>query len=329
MRRRDCLALAAPAALLAVAAPRVGAAQEAPWPQARPIRLLVGFPPGGGVDLLARVLAERLQAGLGQAVVVENRPGQAATLATEQGMRAAPDGYTLTMCNIGTMALNPALYRNYPVDPERDVQPVSRLVTYSLVFFVPASSPARTLGEFVALAKARPPGALNYGSAGAGGITHVAPEVFARAAGIALTHVPYRGSAPAMADLAGGRLDLQMDIWGVGEGNVQAGRVRALATSGEARSALAPDLPTAREAGVDYALSGWQGLIAPRGTPRPVVERLNAEVRRALADPEVVRRLAAQGNEAAPSSPEELAALIAADRRRMGEVIRAAGITAD
>lgn len=144
-----------------------------------------------------------------------------------------------------------------------------------------------------------------------------------------MTHVPYRGSAPAMTDVAAGRIDLQMDIWGVGEGNVQAGRVRALATSAAQRSTLAPGVPTAKEAGLDWSLSGWQAIIAPRGTPRPIVDRLNAEIRRVLADPDAIRRLAAQGNEPAPSTPEELAALIASDRARMGEVIRALGITAD
>jgi tripartite-type tricarboxylate transporter receptor subunit TctC len=312
-------------ALLGLLSAFPAAAQE--WPAARAIRLLVGFPPGGGVDLLARVIGERLGAVLGQSVVIENRPGQAATLATETGMRAAPDGYTLTMANIGTMTLNPALYRNYPINPERDVQPVSRLVTYSLFFFVPADGP-RTLADFIADARARP-GAVNYGSAGAGGITHVAPEIFAHAAGITMTHVPYRGSAPAITDVAGGRIGLQMDIWGVGEGNVQAGRVRALATSAAQRSSLAPDVPTAREAGLDWSLSGWQAIIAPRGTPRPIVDRLNAEIRRILADPDVVRRLAAQGYEPAPSTTEELGALIASDRARMGDVIRALGITAD
>ncbi len=312
-------------ALLGLLAASPAPAQE--WPHARPIRLLVGFPPGGGVDLLARVVGERLQAALGQAIVVENRPGQAATLATEMGMRSPPDGYTLTMANIGTMTLNPALYRNYPIDPGRDVQPISRLVTYSLFFFVPADGP-RTLADLIADARARP-GGVNYGSAGAGGITHVAPEIFARAAGVTMTHVPYRGSAPAMTDVAAGRIDLQLDIWGVGEGNVQAGRVRALATSAAQRSALAPGVPTAKEAGLDWSLSGWQAIIAPRGTPRPIVDRLNAEIRRILADPDAIRRLAAQGNEPAPSTPEELAALIASDSARMGEVIRALGITAD
>jgi tripartite-type tricarboxylate transporter receptor subunit TctC len=321
--RRILLALTCLVGGLLAAVPAM--AQE--WPTTRPIRLLVGFPPGGGVDLLARVIGERVGAALGQVIVIENRPGQAATLATEVGMRSPPDGYTLTMANIGTMTLNPALSRNYPIDPERDVQPISRLVTYSLFCFVPADGP-RTLAEFIADARARP-GAVNYGSAGAGGITHVAPEIFARAAGVTMTHVPYRGSAPAITDVAAGRINLQMDIWGVGEGNVQAGRVRALATSAAQRSSLAPDVPTAREAGLDWSFSGWQAIVAPRGTPRPIVDRLNAEIRRILADPDVVRRLAAQGNEPAPSTPEELGALIASDRRRMGEVIRALGITAD
>ena len=164
------------------------------WPS-KPIRLLVGFPPGGGVDLLARLLADKLASGLGQPVVVENRPGQAAAVATELGARAAPDGHTLLMANIGTMALNPAIYPNYPVNPVRDFAPVSRLVTYSLVIFVPADAAPASLTELVAMARARP-GQLNYGSAGNGGITHIAGELFKRAAGVDLVHVPYKRQRP-------------------------------------------------------------------------------------------------------------------------------------
>jgi tripartite-type tricarboxylate transporter receptor subunit TctC len=316
MRRRPLLAL------LALPLPRPALAQES-WPS-RPIRLLVGFPPGGGVDLLARVLAEKLQAGLGQPVVIENRPGQAAGLATEIGARAAPDGYTLLMSNIGTMTINPHLYRNY-LDTTREVTPISPLVTYNVFVFTPAELPARTLAEFVALARARP-GQLNYGSAGAGGITHIAAELLNRAAGMSLVHVPYRGSAPAMTDVAANRVQMQTDIWGVGEAMVQSGRVRALAVSGAARSPLAPGVPTAREAGIDYELTGWQAMVGPAGLPRPIVDRVNAELRRALADPEVAGRIRAQGNEPAPSTPEELARLIAAGRETMGGVIRDAGI---
>ena len=307
---------------------RPAAAQEAPYPS-RPVRILVGFPPGGGVDLLARVLAQRLQDRMGQPFIVENRPGQAGTLSTELGARSVADGYTLIMVNIGIMTLNPHLYRNYPLDPRRDLAPISRLVTNSFFFFVPADLPARTLPEFVALARARP-GELNFGSAGAGGITHVAPEVFRRHVGVALTHVPYRGSAPAMTDLMAGRIQLQMDIWGVGEAAVQSGRVRALAISGPARSALAPDVPTAGEVlDPPFMLTGWQGMAAPAGTPRAIIDRLNAELRAALQDPEIARRLAAQGNDPAPSTPEEFRDLIAEYHSRMGEVIRAGGIVAD
>jgi tripartite-type tricarboxylate transporter receptor subunit TctC len=306
----------------------VAAQDAAPYPN-RPVRLLVGFPPGGGVDLLARVLAQRLQDRLGQPFVVENRPGQAGTLSTEYGAKSPPDGYTLLMVNIGIMTLNPHLYRNYPIDPRRDVAPISRLVTNSFFFFVPADLPVRTLAEFVAMAKARP-GQMNFGSAGAGGITHVAPEVFRRVVGIDIVHVPYRGSAPAMNDLMAGRTQLQMDIWGVGEGAVQSGRVRALAVSGPVRSTLAPDVPTAAEAvQPPFVLTGWQGMAAPAGTPRPIIDRLNAELRLALADPEIARRLLAQGNDPAPSTPEEFRDLIAEYYDRMGRVIREGGITAD
>jgi tripartite-type tricarboxylate transporter receptor subunit TctC len=319
MHRRTALSLLAAAAL-----PRPALAQDA-WP-ARPIRLLVGFPPGGGVDLLARVLAEKMQQGLGQPIVIENRPGQAAGLATELGARAAPDGYTLTMANIGTMTINPHLYRNY-LDTSRDVAPISRLVTYNVFVFVPAELPVRSLPDFVAYARARP-GQLNYGSAGSGGITHIAAELLNRAAGMQIVHVPYRGSAPAMADVAGARIQMQTDIWGVGEGMVQSGRVRAIAVSGRQRSPLAPEVPTAIEQGVPFELEGWQAMIGPAGLPRPIVDRVNAAIRAALADGDVAQRIRAQGNEPAPSTPEELAEMIARGRQAMGEVIRAAGIEA-
>jgi tripartite-type tricarboxylate transporter receptor subunit TctC len=319
MHRRTALSLVAAAGLA-----RPALAQEA-WP-ARPIRLLVGFPPGGGVDLLARVLAERMQQDLGQLIVIENRPGQAAGLATELGARAAPDGYTLTMANIGTMTINPHLYRGY-IDTTRELTPISRLVTYNVFVFVPADLPVRTLPEFVAFARARP-GQLNFGSAGSGGITHIAAELLNRAAEMQLVHVPYRGSAPAMADVAGGRIQMQTDIWGVGEGMVQSRRVRAIAVSGRSRSPLAPEVPTAVEQGVPFELEGWQAMIGPAGLPRPIVDRVNAALRAALADPGVAQRIRAQGNEPAPSTPEELAELIARGRHAMGEVIRAAGIEA-
>jgi tripartite-type tricarboxylate transporter receptor subunit TctC len=292
--------------------------------QDRTIRLLVGFPPGGGVDLLARVLAERLAPVLNATIVIENRPGQAAGLATEMGARAAPDGLTLLMANIGTMTINPHLYRTY-IDTTRDVTPISRLVTYNVVVFAPAEAGWRTLPELLAAARARPE-ELNYGSAGQGGITHIAAELLLRAGNARMTHVPYRGSAPAMTDLAAGRIQMQTDIWGVGEGMVASGRVRALATSGPERSPLTPDVPTAREQGVDFVLEGWQAIVGPRGLPADIVARVNAAVRQVLAMPDVAARIAQQGNVAAPSSPEELAQLIAQGRPRMGEVIAAAGI---
>ena len=300
-------------------------AQE--WPN-KPIRLLLGFPPGGGADLLARILADKLSAGLGQPVVVENRPGQGGAMATEMGARSAPDGYTLLMANIGTLTVNPALYPNHRVDPMRDVAPISRLVTYSLVIFVAGDLPAKALPELVALAKTRP-GSLNYGSAGNGGITHIAGELFKRTAGVDIVHVPYKGSGPAMIDVAGGVLQMQIDILGVAEPFLKSGKVRALASTSEQRSPLAPSLPTAQELGVPFVLNGWQAIVAPAGTPRPIIDRLNSEVRKALGDPEVVRKLNAQGNVPAPSTPEELTALIAADGQRMGRVIRDAGIKLD
>ena len=193
---------------------------------------------------------------------------------------------------------------------------------------MPADLPAKTLPELIALAKARP-GQLNYGSSGSGGVTHIAGELFKRGAGVDMVHIPYKGSAPAMTDVAAGRLQMQIDIPGVAEPFMQSGKVRALASTGAQRSPLVPNLPTAQELGVPFTFTGWQAIVAPAGTPRPVIDRLNREVRKALADPEVIRKLNVQGNDPAPSTPEELAALIESDVNRMGRVIREAGIKAD
>ncbi len=324
--RRAWLRRVLPVALLALLSAAPAAAQE--WP-ARPIRLIVAWPPGGGADLVARMVAQQLTVALGQPVVVENRPGAAGTIGSEIGVRAAPDGHTLLAVNLGTMAINPALYANHPFDTVRDVQPIGGMVTNPFVIFVSAELPVRDLASYVAHARTRP-GVLHFGSSGNGGVTHIAAEMFARAAGVQLVHVPYRGSGPAMNDLAGGRTQMQIDLWAVGEPVVQAGRVRALALTATARSPLTPDLPTTAEAGLpQYTISSWQGVVAPVGTPMPIVERLNREIRAAVLNPEVAARLRATGNEPAPSTPAEFGALIASERERMTAIIREASIKID
>ena len=314
------------AALSLLSAAAAGIAQ--PYPD-RPIQLVVGFPPGGGVDIVARQLAERLSEQLGQRVTVENRAGAAGNVAMEHVARSRADGYTLLMGNLGMLSANPALYAKLSFDPARDFQPVARVVVTPLVAVVPASLPAQTLAQFLALARAKP-GELNYGSGGNGNINHLAGELLKLNAGVQLQHVPYKGSAPALTDLAAGRIQLMVDGGNVVQPFVRDGRARALMMTGEARSAANPDLPTAKEAGLpDFVIYGWQGVLVPTGTSPAVIERLSQEVARALAAPDLKMRLSAQGTEPAYLPPAQFQAFINAEQKRWSEVIRAAKITLD
>ena len=292
----------------------------------RPITLVVGFPPGGGVDIVARQLAPQLEAQLGQRIIVENRAGATGTNAMTHVARAAPDGYTLMMGNLGMLAAKPALYAQLPFDTARDFLPVARVVVTPLVAVVPSSVPARTLGEFVALAKV-PGSAFNFGSGGTGDVNHLAGELFKLQSGAPMQHVPYKGSAPAHIDLAGARLQLMIDGENIVQANVRDGRTRALAITGENRSAALPDVPTVIEAGFpDLVVYGWQGVLVPAGTPAAVVQRLSAEIGKALADPGLADRLAKQGTSPAFQDTAAFGAYIEAERRRWADVIRTANI---
>ena len=299
-----------------------------PYPS-RPIQLVVGFPPGGGVDIVARQLAEKLSEVLGQRVVVENKAGAAGNVAMEYVARAKPDGYTLLMGNLGMLSANPALYRNLPFDPAKDFVPIARVVVTPLVAVVPAALPVTSLGEFIALAKSKP-GELNFGSGGNGNINHLAGELFKMQTGTSIQHIPYKGSAPALSDLVAGRLQLMIDGGNVVQPFVTAGTVRAIAMTGEQRAASAPTVPTAREAGLtDFVIYGWQGVLAPSGTPAEVVDRLNADIGKALADLALRARLSGQGTEPAFTSAADFRAFIAAENKRWGDVVRSANITVD
>ena len=314
--------------LAAVAALFAAPLHAQPYPT-RPIQLVVGFPPGGGVDIVARQLADKLSEVLGQRVVVENKAGAAGNVAMEYVARAKPDGYTLLMGNLGMLSANPALYRNLPFDPAKDFVPIARVVVTPLVAVVPAALPVTSLGEFVALAKSKP-GELNFGSGGNGNINHLAGELFKMQTGTKIQHIPYKGSAPALADLVAGRLQLMIDGGNVVQPFVTAGTVRAIAMTGEQRAASAPTVPTAREAGLtDFVIYGWQGVLAPTGTPAEVVDRLNADIGKALADPALRARLSGQGTEPAFSSAADFRAFIAAENKRWGDVVRSANITVD
>ncbi|MBV1796043.1 tripartite tricarboxylate transporter substrate binding protein [Siccirubricoccus sp. G192] len=310
--------------LAALAAPALGRAQDFPI---RPLRIVVPFAPGGASDLVARVLAEPLGAALGQPVIVDNRPGAGGNLGAEVVVRAAPDGHTLLMGAPGALTVNPHLYANMPFDPARDLAPVSLVFTTDHLVVVNPGVPARNLAEFIALARARP-GAISYASAGIGATTHLFGELFRLRARVELTHIPYRGSGPAVADLVGGTVQAMFDQLPSCIGHVQAGRLRALAVTGPARNALLPAVPTAAEAGLaDYVVTSWNALLVPAGTPAPIVQRLAGLVAEALALPAVRERLAPLGADPAASSPAALGALLREERARWGQVVREAGIT--
>ena len=312
-------------ALAACAALVFGVAQAQPYPS-RPIQLIVGFPPGGGVDIVARQLAEKLGQALGQPIVVENKAGAAGNVAMDYVAKAKADGYTLLMGNLGMLSANPALYSKLSFDPAKDFVPVARVVVTPLVAVVPAALPPKTLAEFIAYAKARP-GELNFGSGGTGNINHLAGELFNMQAGTKVQHVPYKGSAPAMADLVGARTQLVIDGANVVQPFVTAGTARALAITGEARSQASPGTPTGKEAGMpDFVIYGWQGVLAPTGTPQAIVDQLNTAIGKALADPALASRLSAQGTEPAFTSAAQFGEFIAAEQKRWGEVIRTANI---
>ena len=300
-----------------------GAQQSYP---AKPIRLIVGFAAGGGSDILARALGQPLGELLGQQVTIDNRAGAGGIIATELGARAAPDGYTLLVGSSAGFAINPNLMAKLPYDPVKDFAPVGMFATLSYVVDVHPSLPAKTLKELLALARAKP-GVINYGSAGQGSSTHLAIEQFAQMAGVKMTHVPYKGNTPAMTALMSGEVALVFDPVLTSMPMVKSGRVRALAVTTARRSALLPEVPTVAEAGVkSYAAGNWFGIFAPAGTPREIVERLNAAINKAMARPDMQDKLASQGADALTGSPADLAALVQRELAKFAAIIKAAGV---
>ena len=302
------------------AAPSVLRAQDA---SGRPIRLLVGFAPGGATDGAARAVAPRMSELLGQQVVIENRGGAGGNIATEAAVRAAPDGTTLLLGTIGPLIVNPIMDRNLPFDPLRDLAPVCTLVEAYGVLVVPANRPWRTAGELVAEAKRRP-GALNWGYSGVGTSGHLSGLLLDRVAQIDTQGISYRGGAPLMTDLIAGRLDYAFSTAPTALPNVENGRLRALAVPTPRRVRALPDVPTIAETGVPgYEVFSSYGLLAPRGTPEGVIARIAQAARGALETPEVIAALARQGLEAQPGTPEEYGAFLRAEVEKWAPLIRA------
>jgi tripartite-type tricarboxylate transporter receptor subunit TctC len=303
-------------------------AQAQDYPS-RPITLIVPYAAGGGNDLMARAAAEKMSKTLGHQIVIENRGGAGGSIATRAIAKAAPDGYTLGLGGTGTLAINPTLYGNVGYDPRKDFAPVGLIATSALVVCVHPALSARSIGELIALAKTQP-GKLNYASAGTGSGIHLGTEYFATMAGIKLTHIPYKGSGPALTDLVGGHVAIYFSSLPPALGLVKEGKVRALAVTGAKRSPIFPELPTVAEA----ALPGYEavlhyGIVAPAGTPRPIIDTLGAALRAAVMSDDLKARLADDGAEPLASTPEEYATDIDREETKWSAIVKASGAKAE
>jgi tripartite-type tricarboxylate transporter receptor subunit TctC len=316
------------AVALAIGASAIdSSAQTTRYPE-KPIKILVGFSAGGGTDVAARILAQKMSEGLGQSVVVENRPGASGMIATEAVARAAPDGYTLMVGSQTTLAVAPVLYRKFSIDAPKDFAAIGMVGISPLVLVVHPSVPAQSVKDVIAMAKAKP-GGVDFGSGGLGTTPHMAGELFAITAGIKMQHVAYRGEAPAINDLIGGQLHLVFANLSAVIGNVKAGSLRALAVTSARRSATTPDIPTIAETALPgFEAATWFALVAPAGTPREVVTRLDAEVQRALAQGDLKQRFADLGMTTERSTPDEIDAFIKSEVAKWSKVIRDAEIKA-
>jgi tripartite-type tricarboxylate transporter receptor subunit TctC len=312
--------------LIILFVPVLGQAQT--WP-ARPIRFIVPFPPGGGTDVNARIIAPRLSAVLGQQVVVENRTGAGGMVGTEVVAKSPPDGYSMVIATIGPIAINPHLYAKMTYDPAKELAPVTITGEVPNGLVVHPTLPAKTLKELIALAKQRPR-ELNYGSSGAGAGDHLAAEMLGVMAGIRMTHVPYKGGPLAMVDLMSGNIQLIFATLATGMPYIRAGRVRTLAVASAQRYPLLPEVPTVAEAGVPgFAVNNWAGIFVPAGTPRAIIERLNVEVVKILGAQDVRQKLLEMGLVAGTNTPGEFAAYIQSEGARWAKVIKDANIRLD
>lgn len=310
----------------ATAAPAY-AQSEANYPKA-PVKIVVPFGAGGPSDVLARVIAQRLQTAFGQPVIVENRPGAGGTLASAEVVKSAPDGLTLLMHTSGSYVAA-YLYRNAPYDPARDFTPIINCATYPFYLVVNPSLPVKTVGELIALAK-KEPNKLNYSSPGIGAAGHLLMEMFKREAGIEIVHVPYRSAPQSVTDIVSGQVSLAFDTIGTSQSLVMAGKLRGLAVSSGKRSAAVPDVPTVAESGLTgFEAYLWVGLFAPAGTPEPIVTKLNAEVKQILQDAEVKRLVANIGGDSAPNTPQEFASFIARETAKWRKIIVDVGASAE
>jgi tripartite-type tricarboxylate transporter receptor subunit TctC len=315
--------------LCAVALAFAGAAAAQSNFPTRAVTLTVGFAPGGGTDTAARIIAKKLGDNIGQPVIVENKAGAGGNIAAQHIATAAPDGYTIHLTSVGPMSVAPAMTRNLPYDPKRDIAPITMGVVFPNVIVVHPSVPAKNLAEYVALAKSKP-GELNYASSGIGGAGHLTGELFKQRAGIDIVHVPYKGGGPAMTDLLGGRVTMYPSVPSTAAPHVEAGKLRALATTGARRTATMPNVPTVAESGYPgFEATNWYAFVAPAKTPKEILDFWNREIVKALQDPQVKSELLKHGLEPMPGTREELARYIDKETETWSKVVRDAKITGE
>ena len=320
MKRRHLLQ--ATSALIAL--PSMAWAQDK-YPS-KPIVLICPYSAGGNADQRSRQIGRFISTALGQPVLVENKPGAGGNIGTEAVARAKPDGYTIGMGNFAPLAVNPTMFTKLGFDPAKDLMPICLIEKGPLVLMVKASSPFRSVKDIIAAAKAEP-GKLSFASGGLGGSHHLSGEMFKSLAGLSITHIPYKGGAPATTDLMGGQVDMMFEQMYAAAPSIRAGKLRALAITSKVRSPLFPDVPTMAEAGVPgFEVQNWQGLIAPAGTPAAIIQLLNDVVNKALADPTIKEQMLGQGNELGGGSPEVFAALIKSEADRWGKLVKSAKI---
>jgi tripartite-type tricarboxylate transporter receptor subunit TctC len=312
-------------ALVAIGFTGTAVAQSYPR---QPITIVVPYPPGGTNDIVARLLGKKLSEQLGQPFIIENKAGASGTMGANSVVRAPADGYTLLVITTGH-TIHPALYPQLPYDIKSSLQPISKLTSGPMLVMVNPQLPVKNLADLIALAKAKP-GELNYGSAGNGSTTHLTTELIGSMAGIKMNHIPYKGSAPAMTDVIGGNAQVVLDLVFSSIQHVKTGKLKALAITSANRSPILPNVPTVAESGLPgFEATVWNGLVAPPGTPKEIVAKLNAEIKKAMADPKLVEQLRSQGFEPDWSTPEQFGALIASEVSRWGKVVKATGAKAD
>ena len=321
--RLGCVALAAAALAGAVA----GASAQSTYPN-RPIRLIVPFPPAGAADILSRTIGPKLGEALGQQVVIDNRTGAGGNIAADLVAKAPPDGYTLLMGFVGTHGINTTLYSKLPYDAVKDFAPVTLTAASTLILVSHPSLPVKSIKELIALAKAKP-GQLNFASPGSGTPQHLGGELLKRMAGVDMLHIPYKGAGPILADLLGGQVAMGYISMPAALPHIKSGKLRALGVTSSKRSAVAPDVPAIAESLPGYEVENWYGVLAPAGTPKEIVDRLNGAIAKSLQLPDVKDRLAGQGFETLSSTPEQFAAYIKSEIVKWAQVIKDSGARVD